>query len=208
MTDDFPQRLQPVSADPSLSDPGYGSDPAVTRLYDDTLDPRRAKPSFLASPLVRSFWPADLIARSAPYFEIQRIINRVYWEGGRPLRQIADLDHVLSTTTLRTLPLWILGSDEVKQRIGESSTDAGAAAFSRALRALSGRDYAGAVQWLVASTQHGEQPATVRPLLAYALMKSGQTGAAREMTASARPATDDERHFWEWMSERLDAAAQ
>ena len=43
-----------------------------------------------------------------------RILTRVYREGGRPLRQIQDLDRVLSTTTLRTLPLWILGSDEVK----------------------------------------------------------------------------------------------
>jgi hypothetical protein len=42
-------------------------------------------------------------------------------EGGRPLQQIEDLHALLTTTPLRTLPLWLLGSDDVKERIAEAS---------------------------------------------------------------------------------------
>ncbi|HEX7941669.1 MAG TPA: hypothetical protein VF488_07670, partial [Gemmatimonadaceae bacterium] len=176
LIDDFPQRLRPSPGRPSLSDPRYGVDPSVTRMYDATLDIARARASFSASPFIRSIWPAPLIESSLPYFDLQAIVNRVYWEGGHPLRQIDALDRVLSTTTLRTLPLWMLGSDEVKQRIGESSSDkSGAVEYARALRALSGRDFGGAAQWLTAARARGLQNPNLDPLLAYALVKGGQT---------------------------------
>jgi hypothetical protein len=205
LVDDFPQRLRPVADRPSLSDPRYGVDPAVTRMYQHTLDPQRAKAAFTASPFVRSMWPPTLIERTVPYFDVQRVLNRVYWEGGRPLAQIEDLDTVLTTTTLRTLPLWLLGSDEVKQEIAEASSDtSGAREYARGLRALSGRDYAGASQWLSAAGQRGLHTATVQPLLAYALLKSGQIDTVRQMLAVAGPGDDDERHFWTWLRERVE----
>jgi hypothetical protein len=173
-------------------------------MYQSTLDPGRAKAAFMASPYIRQLWPQELIERTAPYFDQQAIINRVYWEGGRPLRQIEDLDAVLAHTTLRTLPLWILGSDEVKQRIAETSQDTtGAVEYARALRALSGRDFGGAAQWLTAAGARGFRARTLDPLLAYAQLASGRIDVARAMTAAARPQDDDERHFWEWMERRM-----
>ena len=149
-------------------------------------------------------WPAPLIERTLPFFEQQALINRVYWEGGHPLRQIDDLDAVLTKTTLRTLPLWILGSDEVKQRIGEAGGDAsGATEYSRGLRAISGRDFGGAAQWLFAAEQRGLRNQVLPPLRAYALLKAGQSDAARQLLAAARPADQDERHFWDWLRARL-----
>lgn len=200
LTDDFPQRLRPVAGRPSLSDPGYGVDRDVTRMYQATLDPERARAAFRASPLIRQFWPAPLIERTLPFFDQQAIVNRVYWEGGRPLRQIEDLDAVLTRTTLRTLPLWILGSDDVKQRIAERGADAsGAVEYARALRALSGRDFGGAAQWLDAAARRGMSGPTLRPLAAYALAKSGQLDVAARLVSAARPASEDERHFWDWL---------
>ena len=159
LTDDYPQRLRPRAAVPRCPIPATGADPAVTRMYQSTLDVPRARAAFSASPLIRSLWPAALIERSAPFFDGQAIINRVYWEGGRPLRQIEDLDRVLSTTTLRTLPLWILGSDEVKQQIGEGAASRdGATEYSRGLRALSGRDFGGAAQMFTAAERLGFGP--------------------------------------------------
>jgi spermidine synthase len=199
LTDDFPQRLRPVRGRPSLSDPGYGVDEAVTRMYQATLDPVRARNAFATSRLIRALWPPDLLERTLPYFEQQAVINRVYWDGGRPLRQIEDLDALLGKTTLRTLPLWVLGSDEVKQRIAETSGDAtGAVEFARGLRALSGRDYGGAAHWLDAAAARGLTLPTLRPLLAYALVKSGQGELARSL-APRTPTDADERHFWDWL---------
>ncbi|MFN7915004.1 MAG: hypothetical protein U0Q55_06670 [Vicinamibacterales bacterium] len=204
LVDDFPQRLRPVKGRPSLSDPEYGRDPAVTRLYQSALDVNRARDAFRGSAFIRGFWPPELIERSLPFFDQQAAINRVYWEGGLPLRQIADLDAVLSTTTLRTLPLWILGSDEVKQQIAESAASDvdGAVAYARGLRALSGRDYAGAAQWLATADQRGLRGTAVRPLFAYASLKAGRPDVALRLAANAQPSSDDERHFWEWIRSR------
>ena len=211
LTDDYPHRLNPVRGRPSLSDPGYGRDPAVMRMYRQVLDVSRARAAFEASSWVRTIWPPALIERTAAFFQQQAILNRVYWEGGRPLRQIEDLDAVLSTTSLRTLPLWILGSDEVKQRIAESASapgpedegTQGSREYARALRALSGRDFAGAVEWLRAAERSGVSAAAAAPLRAYALTKIGRTDEARVLAASATPVDDDATHFWTWLRARL-----
>ncbi len=193
LTDNFPHRLAPVRGRPSLSDPAYGADELVTGMYQSLLDVRRARDAFAASPFIRALWPAPLIERSLPYFEPQAALNRVYWEGGRPLRQIDELDTVLRTTTLRTLPLWLLGSDEVKERIAEEAggDNQGASEYARALRALSGRDYAGAAQWFDL------------PLLAYALLRTGRTDLAASLAAGAQADGADEQHFWAWLRARL-----
>ncbi len=204
LTDDFPQRLRPVRGRPSLSDPAYGVDQAVTQMFQWTLDPQRARTAFASSPFIRSLWPAALIERTLPFFDVQATVNRVYWDGGNPLRQIDDLDAVLSKTTLRTLPLWILGSDEVKQRIAEGSSDrSGAVEYARGLRALSGRDYASAARLFDLAATRGLTLPTLRPLLAYALLKSGRVDELRGVQSAARPTGDDEQHFWNWIGAAL-----
>lgn len=205
LTDNFPHRLAPVRGRPSLSDPAYGADESVTVMYQSLLDVRRARDAFAASPFIRAHWPAPLIERSLPYFEAQAALNRVYWEGGRPLRQIDELDTVLRTTTLRTLPLWLLGSDEVKQRIAEDAggDTQGASEYARALRALSGRDYAGAAQWLDLASRRGMNGQALRPLLAYALLRSGRTDLAASLAAGAQTGDADEQHFWAWLRARV-----
>ncbi len=204
LTDNFPHRLAPARGRPSLSDPGYGIDDAATRMYQSMLDVRRARDAFTASSFIRALWPATLIERTLPYFEAQAALNRVYWEGGRPLRQLDELHAVLGTTTLRTLPLWILGSDDVKQRIAEAGGEnGGATEYARALRALSGRDYAGAAQWFDRAARSGMDVQTLRPLRAYAFLRSGQFEPARQLAAAAQSTNEDERHAWAWLRARL-----
>ena len=204
LVDDFPQRLSPIAGRPSLSDPRYGVDPAATSMYQTALDVTRAREAFKTSPFIKSLWPPGLVERTVPFFDQQAVLNRVYWEGGRPLGQIDALDALLTTTTLRTLPLWVLGSDEVKQRIAESGVDAsGGSEYARALRALSGRDYGGAAVWFQAAASRGMPGPTLRPLLAYALAKSGRVDLARALAARARPADDDERFFWGWLIKNM-----
>ena len=200
LTDDFPQRLRPVPTRPSLSDPRYGVDPRVAELYQNAIDPVRAREAFRSSDFIRRFWPEALIEKSLPFFDTQRILNRVIWDGGQPIRQIEDLHALLTQTTLRTLPLWLLGTDEARQQIAEASPEqTGEVAYARALRALSGRDYLGAAAFLAEAERRGVAGATTRPLQAYALFLGGQKEAASNIARGIVPRTDDERHFWEWL---------
>ena len=141
-----------------------------------------------------------MIEKTLPYFETQRIINRVLWDGGRPLQQIEDLHLVLTQTTLETLPLWLLGSDDVKQRIAESSSDrTGPTEYARGVRALSMRDYRRAAAYFSEAERRGMPGPTVRPLLIYSLCLAGDLDSARQLARGAPARDADEQHFWNWM---------
>jgi spermidine synthase len=201
LLDDFPQRLLPSPSRPSLSDPRYATDSTVADRFRRVIDPERARELFTSSPLIRRLWPDELIQRSLPAFGYQRIINRVILEGGQPLRQIDDLDFLLTQTTLRTLPLWVLGSDDVKARIADTSKEqTGSVKYARALRALTGRDYASAAALFADAARLGLEGATVRPLRVYALCRAGQVETARALAGTLAAGTPDEQHFWAWMT--------
>jgi spermidine synthase len=200
LTDDFPQRLRPVLSRPSLSDPRYRSDPAVMALFEQVIDPARSRRAFAESPFIRQLWPATFRERTLPWFEVQRRINRVLWEGSAPLRQIEDLHAVLTGTTLQTLPLWMLGSDAVKQRIAEGSSEHSAATeYARGIGALATRDYLGAAAHLGESERLGLKGAAVRPLQVYAMCLAGDSSTARLLARGLDMSDPDTKHFAEWI---------
>jgi spermidine synthase len=200
LTDDFPQRLRPVPSRPSLSDPRYRSDPGVLALFGRVIDPVRARRAFAESSFVQRLWPPALVERTLPWFDTQRIVNRALWEGGAPLRQIEDLHVVLATTTLRTLPLWLLGSDEVKERIAEHSAErSGEIEYALGLRALANRDYLRAAAHLGEAERRGLRAPTVRPLEVYALCLAGDLETARLLSRGITPRGPDEAHAWTWL---------
>ena len=209
LVDNYPQRLLPAQTRPSLSDPRYRSDAAVADHFQKVIDPAAARERFAASSFIRRLWPDALVAETLPAFEYQRIVNRVLWEGGKPLRQIEDLHLLLTHSSLRTLPLWILGSDDVKQRIAETSGDrTGIVEYARALRALSGRDYSSAAAFLAATEQRGFRGSTINALHAYALCLAGQVDAARDIARGVQAADPDEKHFWGWMAATFGVGAR
>jgi spermidine synthase len=208
LDDDHPQRLRPVAGRPSLSDPGYGVNPEVTRLYQSVLDPARARQAFLSSPFIRRVWPARVIEASVPYFDHQAVLNQVFWEGGAPLRRIEQLHWLLTETPLRTLPQWLLGTDAVKEAIAKRRDDGtGAPLYARGLMALVNRDYAGASALFAEAEGRGLVSGGVRPLRAYAVCLAGRPDAARLLVPPRLPEGGDERHFWDWLAKRcgLDA---
>ena len=204
LDDDHPRRLQPVRGRPSLSDPGYGVDSAVTKLYDAVIDPGRARQVFLTSSFIRDLWPETLIEATLPFFDHQRTLNNVLWEGGQPLRRIERLHQLLTDTSLSTLPLWMLGSDEVRQQaVGRAGDNSGAADYARGLTALVGRDYDRAASAFEDSEQRGLHGETLRPFRVYALCMAGRLEAAKHLAAAAVPRAADEKHFWEWLGGRF-----
>ena len=117
---------------------------------------------------------------------------------------IDDLDAVLTRTGLKTLPLWMLGTDAVKQRIGVSADDgSGTIEYVRGLDALAARDYLGAASEFARSERRGFPGATVRALTAYALCRAGQVEAAKRVAKATGPRDADEAHFWGWLRSRF-----
>ncbi len=169
-------------------------------LFEQVIDPARAQRAFAESPFIRQLWPAAFRERTLPWFDVQRRINRVLWEGSAPLRQIEDLHAALTGTTLQTLPLWMLGSDAVKQRIAEGSREHSAATeYARGIGALAKRDYLGAAAHLGESERLGLQGATLRPLQVYAMCLAGDMSTARLLARGLDRTDPDTVHFAEWI---------
>jgi predicted membrane-bound spermidine synthase len=206
LTDDFPQRLRQPADRATLSDSRFGTDARVRAHYDHLMDPARAAQAFASSPLIRRLWPEPLIEATVPYFETERLVNQVLWDGSHPLAHVEDWHDVLTTTTLRTLPLWLLGSDEVRQQIAEASEsdETGAREYARGLRSLTGRDYERAAAFFLRAEHLGLGGTTI-PMLAYSLCMSGRVPDARHLAQTAEPTTPDEQHFWQWLSDACGA---
>jgi len=200
LTDDFPQRLRPVDSRPSLSDPRYPGDLTVVARYQRLLNPTRARESFTTSAFIRRLWPPGLIDASRPWFDEQGMINRVLWEGGKPLRLIDDLDTVLTRTSLRTLPLWMLGSDDVKQQIASTGNDgSGTVEYVRGAQLMAARDYESAASYFGLAERRGLRSPSPRPLIAYALCRAGKAQLSKKIVDDIEPHDADGRAFVEWI---------
>jgi hypothetical protein len=111
VTDNFPSR---ISSNP-VNHLGY------IELYDKLMNETERLQRFRDSDLISRLWPAELVSESESYFEYERLIKNhftaneyrhatdpYYWE---------SIDNLLTDTSLTTLPLWLLGSDQANQQI-------------------------------------------------------------------------------------------
>jgi predicted membrane-bound spermidine synthase len=197
LTDEYPRRLRPIDARLSLF-AAPDLDRASAEVYRSVIDPRRARGAFQSSAFIRRFWPETLVQTTLPFFEHQRIVNRVLLEGANPLRQIEALHFLLTETSLRTLPRWLLGigSSDQQERIAERSDDTtDMAQYILGLRALTERNYPEAAAYLGRSRQGGRR----RSLLAYALCLAGKLDAASQLADGVSLGDADEHHFWSWL---------
>jgi spermidine synthase len=200
LTDDYPRRLR-VPAGSSLLDPRRRLDWSGAEFYRDVIDPQRARRAFEASAFVQRLWPETLLRETIPFFEVQHIINRILTVEANPLRQIEDLNLVLTRTPLRRLPLWLLGLDNhpILERVdGLPNDGSGQLEYVRGLRALVARDYVGAAAYLAQSEQRGVRG--IRPLLVYSLCLAGELDEAKQLGQGDVDASNaDQRHFWTWL---------
>jgi len=197
LTDDFPQRLLPAR-DPWADSRGHFE--RTLRVFRDVLDTDRARRAFVTSPLIRRLWPEALVSGTLPFFDRQRIIDRLIAEPANPLRHIEELHALLTDTALRRLPLWELGSNDVVQRIANDRNDGtGSAEYMLGVGALVARNYRDAAASFAEAERRGLRVATTRPLRAYALSLDGNLASARELIPDTASLNADERHFWSWM---------
>jgi hypothetical protein len=199
LTDDYPRRL--VSALPPASRVSTAIIiDEVGGSFREILDPARARLAFETSSLVRRLWPGALIAKSAPFFALQGIINRVMVEGSNPLRHIAELNALLTQTDLRRLPLWALGSNDALQRAADAENDgSGMVEYVLGERLLVARNYSAAASYLREAQRRGFHPVAARPLEVYALCLAGNLEAARERVPATASSDPEELAFWNWI---------
>ena len=169
LTDNYPQRLRPRPARLSLADARGDLDLGLIDFLRGVVDPVRARKAFEQSEFIRRLWPEPLAQETLPFFDDQRIVNRVMSEGARPLRDIEELHSLLTTTSLRRLPLWELGSDDVQQEIANTGDDgSGMVQYVLGVRSLVARSYPAAAAFFAEAEQRGLRLATTRPLRVYA----------------------------------------
>lgn len=163
-----------------------------------------AKHLFERSRFLRRVWPAAFRERSRGEFSQQQLARRALVR--RDTLRIHDVHRALTETTLRTLPLWLLGSDADRQAIAErlegSGSNASGVAYELGLGALARRDYAAAVHLLDRANERTSPRAPY-----YALYAVSMTGDLEEARARTRrlPSSGDPGlpAYWSFMRTRF-----
>ncbi len=140
LVDNFPKRVR------SSSGPRMG----LVKLIDQWMDVNAAQARFMKSPLIARLWPERLRQDSLAYFAFQDILNQ-HWFGLRDPKMpvIVDIDRVLNSSSLKTLPLWLMGSNADFQRIVNAASpeekEDPMMQVHLALRQMADRDYESAI---------------------------------------------------------------
>jgi len=178
LVDNFPKRIA-VSRGPRME---------LVKLLDRWTDTTETQQRFLQSPLIRKLWPERLRQDSVPYFEYQALLHQKWFGLRQPMRPpIADLHQVLTETPLKTLPLWLLGSDADYSRIVSIQKDAmqndPIVQARLGMMKLSERDYEAAAAAFARAEADPKVQAEAFNYRVYALSMAGQIEQAQRLVA-------------------------
>jgi predicted membrane-bound spermidine synthase len=206
VTDNYPSRI----SSRQVSNRGY------VELYDMLMHEGERLERFRYSEQIGRLWPAEIKKSSEPYFQYERVIKN-YFTAGIYQRQTdpyiwEDIDDLLTNTSLTTLPLWLLGSDQGTQNIvaglleQEDYRDDFALEFAR--KYASERDYETALQYvnIHIATVNDVADWTSRFYL-YLLAKNGMAAQAMPIIAKLRALGRAEiDKFLDWYATRFELA--
>jgi predicted membrane-bound spermidine synthase len=199
VVDAFPLRIS--------HEPVQPADTHTSSFFRSTLAVGRAAREFDESPFIRRTWPEPVRAATRRAFPWQRMINaRLVYDGSTLSER--DLHGVLTQSGLRTLPLWMLGTevDEVRLARGiapesESHPDADRI---RGLGALADRDFAAAATWLARARSARPADGRLAGLEIYALCLADRRDEAlvraRALVAS-HPDAAASHEYWRFLAE-------
>jgi hypothetical protein len=174
----------------------------VPEEYASLMDEVSARRLFEKSEFIGKMWPATFRKESLPYFAYQRMARSYLIHQKTPLR-MGMLHRVLTETTLETLPLWLVGSDDRKLQIARGLVASGRSEaridYELAVASLARRDYADAVDRF--DRLPAKKEYSIGDYLGlYALCMDGRVGEARER-AKEMPVSKDAavRSYWGFM---------
>jgi len=185
VTDNYPARISSELV----------RNPVRVPLHVAVMDERERLARFTGSAFIAQVWPAEIAARTPPYFRYEGLIKDHFTHGVYQATDPAflwdSIDEVLVSSTLETLPLWLLGTDrDVQRNAYRLAQQPGAArpdiALELSMGQLAQRDYAVALQILERSisAEGGKSSVEKLNLLLYLLGKNGRTDDARRLIAS------------------------
>jgi spermidine synthase len=204
LTDDRPKRL---------SDEWFDLEKGL-QSYVPWLDVNKARKRFEADPWIRKVWPPELRAPTSVYFPVQGEINvQLIPTVPRPLQDtMLQLHAVLTGSSLATLPLWMLGSNGLRQRAAQRALDEGQrdpqVFWELARGALASRHYARAAELFErGSKAAGGAGPYVRVLSLYSLLMADDANGQRELIRHLEE-SGSERALEPWVIPFLKASAQ
>jgi spermidine synthase len=201
LVDDFPKRLSDRA--PRL--------PAVRAVFAPWLDVAKARERFVASPLVGAAWPPALRERTLAWFDLQRIVNEVTAPAlaqGGVYAHMRDLHRSVAGSSLRSLPLWLLGTSDdelaiVAGRVARGEPRAECAPWLAA-DALAAGDYARAADLYGDAARAAPRDRAVAYRHLYALALAGRSADAIAAARSARawlPRDAEDAGYWRFLAE-------
>ena len=208
-----------VDDDPKLVEAPVSSTAAADQLIASVRDVGAAQARFRESPLIARLWPATVRRASLPFFGVQEVVNAFGY--GAPPVGMPEVHRLLTGTGLRTLVLWLLGSDpDVQQVIDAASPEERAdpeLQFHLGLRRIAERDYAAAAVALERAEASQQRRTEAFGLRVYALCMAGRIDEAARLARArdaenlrargvAPGALDDAvlPPFWIWMTQTFE----
>jgi len=169
-----------------------------------------ARQRFRHSSYIKSILPAELREESLQYFDYQRMITAYFEPRFRlPNDYMADnLHQVLSQTSLRTLPFWMLDSSQLEQRIIRELLSEGVSQSGfhhpMAVEAIVNRDYQSALGYIdkVLATSDPKDLLRTYRLQVYLLCLAGQIEEAGTVAGKVVKIFGDNpvnRDYFEWV---------
>ncbi len=174
LVDDFPHRLAPMKSR------------QLPRWYADLGDATAARERFEASAWIARVWPEPLRETTLAYFEAQRHYDQ--FRSSAPMDNLEDLHAVLTSSSLRTLPLLMMGTDPDVERVALSREAQGDDTFfvhaQRCYRALGERRFLDAAEAARMALERDPNDSLLWVLRAYALSAAGRAEAARAVLST------------------------
>ena len=204
-----------VDDDPKLVEAPVSSPEAADQLIASVRDVGAAQARFERSPLIARLWPESVRRASLPFFGVQEVVNAFSY--GAPPVGVPEVHRLLTGTGLRTIVLWLMGSDPDVQQVIDAVPPAERTdpelQFHLGLRRIAERDYAAAIAPLERAEVSPQRRTEAFGLRIFALSMAGRIDEAARL-ARARDAEnlrargiapgslDDTAlpPFWAWMT--------
>lgn len=208
VTDNYPSRISPGL----IFNEGY------VELYDFLMDESNRNERFRTSDYISQLLPAEIRDEAAHLFKYERMIKN-HFTGGSYRRESepyywAAVDDVLTNTTLTTLPLWLLGSDQEIQdivaRLVEQHGFRNEYALPLAQKFASERKYETALMYARSHVENSDEVTdwTARFYL-YLLGRNGMAEQARPIVANLESlGREGTEKFVDWYVARFNLTGE
>lgn len=204
LTDNYPLRVSDRAK----------TDKKVSPLYAQLMDEKGAMERFRKSTFIQRRWPRLLVGESLLYFPFETSIKNLLASEYRSKEDYEwdTLHSILTRTSLKTLPLWMMGTTQRELEIAAGKTgDKKYAPYVEllfSLQEISNRNYTVAIQHFEKYFEIAPKDKSVQkyPHYLFTLCLAGQTEKASRIAEEVAPLlgnSEINRTFWLWLNKKF-----